>query len=180
MFETINTQEGLEQIKNCKKFKSVTWLLKALAAREVLNGDFNCMGYAFGCLTWLMPIDPYFEDVEKVLSEMEWKSEKNRKCAYQAFLESDYNNFFLREICIKRILKRFSNVRLIKNFSELRKNEYGIVFATGENDFHFGRYEHKEYSHKLGECCIEFVEKEDDIFGKEYDSPRHYFAVKRV
>ena len=77
------------------------------------------------------------------------------------------------------MLKTFPDLRRIKNFNELKDDEYGIVYATGGDDFHFGKCEDGIYSHKIGHLWAEKAETEDDIFGYRYNSKRFRFAMKK-
>ena len=65
------------------------------------------------------------------------------------------------------------------SIDELKDDEYGIVYAAGGGDFHFGRYEDGVWTHKRGKSRIEEVDCEDDVFGKRYNSKRFYFAMKK-
>ena len=71
------------------------------------------------------------------------------------------------------------DLRRIKSFDELKDDEYGIVYAAGGDDFHFGRYEDGVWTHKRAKSRIEEVDCEDDVFGKRYNSKRFYFVMKK-
>ena len=90
-----------------------------------------------------------------------------------------YANDYLMEVFVDRILKDFSDVRVINDFNELDSDEYGVVFACGDDDFHFGRYDEGIYSHKQGSYQVEIAGNEDEIFGDRYYSDRIYFAKKK-
>lgn len=145
---------------------------------------FNCMGYAFGCYAWMMPLDAYFEDGSNVAIEYS----RNNGGISDAMIDESiidavdsayYANDYLMEVFIDRILKDFSDVRLINDFDELDSDEYGVVFACGDDDFHFGRYDEGIYSHKQGRYEVEIAGNEDEIFGDCYYSDRIYFAKKK-
>lgn len=145
---------------------------------------FNCMGYAFGCYAWMMPLDAYFEDGSDIAIEYS----RNNGGMIDAMIDESiidavdsayYANDYLMEVFVDRILKDFSDVRVINDFDELDSDEYGVVFACGDDDFHFGRYDEGIYSHKQGGCTVEIVRSEDEIFGDRYYSDRIYFAKKK-
>lgn len=145
---------------------------------------FNCMGYAFGCYAWMMPLDAYFEDGSDIAIE---HSRNNGGMSDTMIDESIidavdsayYANDYLMEVFVDRILKDFSDVRVINDFDELDSDEYGVVFACGDDDFHFGRYDEGIYSHKQGGYEVEIAKNEDEIFGDRYYSDRIYFAKKK-
>ena len=145
---------------------------------------FNCMGYAFGCYAWMMPLDAYFEDGSDIAIEYSCNNggitdamidERIIDAVDSAYYANDY----LMEVFVDRILKDFSDVRIINDFDELDSDEYGVVFACGDDDFHFGRYDEGIYSHKQGGYEVEIAENEDEIFGDRYYSDRIYFAKKK-
>ena len=145
---------------------------------------FNCMGYAFGCYAWMMPLDAYFEDGSNVAIEYS----RNNGGISDAMIDESiidavdsayYANDYLMEVFVDRILKDFSDVRVINDFDELDSDEYGVVFACGDDDFHFGRYDEGIYSHKQGCYEVEIAGNEDEIFGDRYYSNRIYFAKKK-
>lgn len=145
---------------------------------------FNCMGYAFGCYAWMLPLDAFFEDGSNVAIEYS----RNNGGMIDAMIDESiidavdsayYANDYLMEVFVDRILKDFSDVRVINDFDELDSDEYGVVFACGDDDFHFGRYDEGIYSHKQGSYQVEIAGNEDEIFGDRYYSDRIYFAKKK-
>ena len=147
-------------------------------------GCFNCMGYAFGCYAWMMPLDAYFEDGSDIAIEYS----RNNGGMIDAMIDESiidavdsayYANDYLMEVFVDRILKDFSDVRVINDFDELGSDEYGVVLACGDDDFHFGRYDEGIYSHKQGCYEVEIAGNEDEIFGDRYYSDRIYFAKKK-
>ena len=145
---------------------------------------FNCMGYAFGCYAWMMPLDAYFEDGSDIAIEYS----RNNGGMIDAMIDESiidavdsayYANDYLMEVFVDRILKDFSDVRVINDFNDLDSDEYGVVFACGDDDFHFGRYDEGIYSHKQGGYEVEIAGNEDEIFGDRYYSDRIYFAKKK-
>lgn len=145
---------------------------------------FNCMGYAFGCFAWMMPLDAFFEDGSEVAIEYSRNNGGMTDATIDASIidavdSAYYANDYLMEVFVERILKDFSDVRVIGDFDELDSDEYGIVFACGDDDFHFGRYDDGIYTHKQGSYEVAIVEDEDEIFGSRYYSDRVYFAKKK-
>lgn len=145
---------------------------------------FNCMGYAFGCFAWMLPLDAFFEDGSEVAIEYSRNNGGMTDATIDASIidavdSAYYANDYLMEVFVERILKDFSDVRVIGDFDELDSDEYGIVFACGDDDFHFGRYDEGIYSHKQGCYEVEIAGNEDEIFGDRYYSDRIYFAKKK-
>lgn len=175
--DDMNTTEVREAIANGE-------FLSDCMFEEENRECFNCMGYAFGCYAWMMPLDAYFEDGSDIATEY---SRNNGgmtdamidESIIDAVLSAYYANDYLMEVFVDRILKDFSDVRVINDFDDLDTDEYGIVFACGDNDFHFGRYDEGIYSHKQGGYEVEIARNEDEIFGDRYYSDRIYFAKKK-
>ena len=175
--DDINTTEVREAIANGDFISDEIY-------QEDNVGCFNCMGYAFGCYAWMMPLDVYFEDGSDIAIEYS----RNNGGMIDAMVDVSiidavdsayYANDYLMEVVVDRILKDFSDVRVINDFDELDSDEYGVVFACGDDDFHFGRYDEGIYSHKQGSYDVEIAGNEDEIFGDRYYSDRIYFAKKK-
>lgn len=175
--DNINTTEVREAIANGDFISDKIY-------QEDYAYGFNCMGYAFGCYVWMMPLDVYFEDGSDVAIEYS----RNNGGMIDAMIDESiidavdsayYASDYLMEVFVDRILKDFSDVRVINDFDDLDSDEYGVVFACGDDDFHFGRYDDGIYSHKQGGCTVEIVRSEDEIFGDRYYSDRIYFAKKK-
>lgn len=151
---------------------------------EENHESFNCMGYAFGCFTWMMPLDPCFEDGADVAIEYSRNNGGMTDAIIDASIidavdSAHYANNYLMEVSVERILRDFNDVRVIDDFDELDSDEYGIVFACGDGDFHFGRYDEGIYTHKMGSYEVVIARNEDEIFGSRYYSDRVYFAKKK-
>ena len=143
-------------------------------------GDCNCMSYVFGAYEWMIPLDTEFEDATDILEELGIDYDEDLCAAIGNALDDLIFEYpLLIKLAIERMLKTFPDLRRIKNFNELKDDEYGIVYAAGGGDFHFGKYENGVYSHKMGDLSAEEVETEDDIFGYRYDSKRFRFAMKK-
>ena len=175
--DDMNTTEVREAIANGDFISDEIYL-------EDNAEGFNCMGYAFGCYAWMLPLDAFFEDGSDVAIEYS----RNNGGISDAMIDESiidavdsayYANDYLMEVFVDRILKDFSDVRVINDFNDLDSDEYGVVFACGDDDFHFGRYDEGIYSHKQGSYQVEIVGNEDEIFGDRYYSDRIYFAKKK-
>lgn len=141
---------------------------------------YNCMAYAFGAYEWLLPLDTWSEDVDDILEELGIEyTEDLWDRIRDALAAHIYEDNILMKLAIKRMLAMFPDLRRIKSFDELKDDEYGIAYAAGGDDFHFGRYEDGVWTHKRAKSRIEEVGCEDDVFGKEYNSKRFYFAMKK-
>lgn len=94
-----------------------------------------------------------------------------------------YESELCRDFMVKYLTYCFPFIRKINNFSELTDEEYGVVYRTGCEDFHFIRYENGEFSAKRGDDIEEFDTEEegfDENFEEMYyDSESIYFAVKK-
>lgn len=93
----------------------------------------------------------------------------------------NYGDSMILELANYNMLAAFPDMRRIDSFDELQDDEYGIVYAACYSDFHYGiKYKGEEgYYHKMGHSDIEWVYREDDIFGARYDSKRYYYAKKK-
>lgn len=148
--------------------------------------DYNCMSYAFGCYEWLYPYDAWREEelcADEVCHETGHfdVDDEMLEDIDDCLNDGVYDHPYLLEFAVKRMLDVFCGLRQIKSFDGLGEGEYGIVYAAGGGDFHFGKYDPdtETYSHKMGSRAIEEVPTEDHIFGTRYDSERFYFAMKR-
>lgn len=175
--DDMNTTEIKEAIAKGKFFSDSMF-------EEENRECFNCMGYAFGCFAWMLPLDAFFEDGSKVAIEYSRNNGGMTDATIDASIidavdSAYYANDYLMEVFVERILKDFSDVRVVDDFDELDSDEYGIVFACGDDDFHFGRYDDGIYTHKMGSYEVEIARNEDEIFGSRYYSDRVYFAKKK-
>lgn len=97
------------------------------------------------------------------------------------FYENDsYNSELILYICVQNMLDFFPDLRLINNTKEIEDDEYGIVFAIGNGDFHFAKIDNGIISHKPGGGTIRQVSKIEDAFSKRYYSEKIYFAKKKI
>lgn len=146
-------------------------------------GDYNCMAYVFGAYEWLLPFDIWNENAGDIIDELgigyDYDNRKLCKKIQDALDNGDYDFPILIKLAIERMLTTFPDLRRIKSFDELKDDEYGIVYAAGGGDFHFGKYEDEVWTHKKGNLEIQEVKCEDEVFGYRYDSKRFYFAMKK-
>lgn len=142
------------------------------------TSEYNCMAYAFGAFEWMLPFGYWSdEEMEAIAKEINLKKKKNIKILADVLCYNKYNHPFAMKLAITRMLKYFKGLRRVKSFKELRNGEYGIVYACGGRDFHFGTYIGGQWSHKMGSLDAEYVGSEDDIFDYRYNSKRIYFAM---
>lgn len=144
--------------------------------------NYNCMSYAFGAFEWLLPIDMDYDSPEAIIEELNLNLRDNLLYdeIENALNNYNYNNHFLRKVMVKRMLNAFPDLRIIGSFEELMEDEYGISFATGEDDFHFLRYDNGHFSHKMGASPIRNIRNEEQGFGCRYDSKIIRFAMKKA
>ena len=92
-----------------------------------------------------------------------------------------YNSPTALSLVKGNLLKTFSDLRVIKDWEELKTDEYGIAYRGGPDDFHFIKYDQEEklYTHKLGWQFVETLISLEDGFGDDYDSKTIFFAKKR-
>jgi hypothetical protein len=98
------------------------------------------------------------------------------------FDQWDYTQGQVIKIMIDHILKNFSDVRIIKDKSELYKGEYAIYMCGCSYDFHFCVYDPitKMYFHKRGSTDPEEVASPAEAFGLKYFGKVTCFAKSGV
>lgn len=169
--------------------------------------DYNCFGYALGTYNWGCPYLTYdylyelkdngiisnndITEYELILANEIIEIAKIKfhiNMSYEDasiindnILSGVYSDTLALEIAKRNMLAAFRDLRIIQSFDELKENEYGIVYAVGDSDYHYARYypEHYCYIHKIGRLDPEIVTDENSIFGERYYSDRLYFAKKR-
>lgn len=142
--------------------------------------DYNCMAYAFNAYQWINPIDFEWEELDDLIKEAKVSSKLHVKNFSKAYWNFDFNNHFIRRIMILRLLKVFPNLRVINSFDELKDNEYGISFATKEDDYHFVKFEDNKFSHKRGWLPIEEIKSDIEGFRDHgYNSKIIRFAMPK-
>ena len=144
--------------------------------------EYNCAAYALGLTDWVYPVNPYEEKPEDVAREFGSDDEEISKSIADASYAAIYDNPYMMQLVVKRLLSLFDGLRLIKDFSEVKEDEYGIVYATNSLDFHFGRYDNGILSHKTGSeppCVVDDIEKIFETDEELYDSERYFFAMKK-
>lgn len=91
--------------------------------RNTNQWDYNCGGYALGTFSWYCPCEDeenngeYFGKYDFTPQQLENRTKD----------------------CVKKLLKDFSNLRIIHNIKELQQNELAVAFRiSGDiDDFHF-------------------------------------------
>lgn len=108
--------------------------------------DYNCGGFALGTFDWFVPYDDEDED----------------DCFGSWMLS-------LRQMVVF-MLRKFSDLRRIKNINQLKENEYAIAFRRSEDDFHYiRRFSDGTWAHKCGVSDIkEMPEKE--VFSEVWET----------
>ena len=127
--------------------------------RTVKNSDkrrYNCAGYALKTFTWFDFYDfnyyPTMRDKNKAINRL-----------------------------AKILIKAFPTIRIIKNLTEVTKNEYPIAFRLSSHDFHFiCRGKNNHWYHKMGNApkinCI----TKDEVFSEKWESACEIYDSKIV
>lgn len=111
-------------------------------SRNTTNIEYNCAGYALGSFNWYCPIN-----------------DDRRACKQTGDIE----------MFVNQILQDFPNIRVIKQLSDLNKNEYAIAFRLADNDFHFiKRNKSGKWFAKMGGSNIKQYTK-DEVFSEKWD-----------
>jgi hypothetical protein len=124
------------------------------------------------------------EEILKLLEEIEIPDnigpEEAKAEALELYKNHCYNSPIALSLVKGNLLKTFSDLRVIKDWGELKNDEYGIAYRGGPDDFHFIKYDQKEklYTHKLGWQFIETLISLEDGFGDDYNSKTIFFAKK--
>ena len=135
---------------------------------HVLNGEYNCMGYAIGTYEW------------ELLEEFRWTPVDHQT----GQLDMEHMNDTLWD-CVDEILKRFSQMRLIKSPRDMKANEHAVAFRISETDFHWARLGSDGiWTHKPGNSTIREMSEEEfcgewcaDLREDPYISDTIFFAV---
>ena len=143
--------------------------------------EYNCAGYALGIYDWIYPVNPFDEEPEDIAAEF-----TDNAVLYEDILDAAYCGNYERatmiELVVRRLLANFKGLRVISDFSEVEKDEYGIVYVCNNTDFHFGRYDNGILSHKTGAEPPRIVCDIQEIYSTEeedYGSGRIFFAMKK-
>lgn len=136
-------------------------------ARNTDPEEFNCGGYAFDIFSWYVPCEnkdnPFY-------------------FSYQFNTKAEEETILLH--CIEVMLNEIEGLRVIKDLSEVKSDEYAIAFkiAGTYDDFHFiRRGKNGVWYEKMGSCYgIDRVPKKK-VFAKEwgrYHGRTVFFAKK--
>lgn len=143
------------------------------------NWDYNCGGYALGTFSWFL-LDSFEHGYDLNYYNMTIEEIEKRVVS----MEDD---------CVEEIVEVFEGlVRSISTLSELREDEYAVLFRISYNDagyvddFHFVKRHHDgHYSHKPGRSPI--VKFENDPFDGDwsnrclvYNAPIKILAVSNL
>ena len=126
------------------------------------NWDYNCGGYALGTFSWFL-LDSFEHDYDLNYYDMTIEEIEKRVVR----MEDD---------CVEEIVEVFEGlVRSISALSELRENEYAVLFRISYDeegyidDFHFVKRHHDgHYSHKPGKSPV--AEFKNDPFDGDWSS----------
>lgn len=149
-------------------------LNKERNAENTDNEEYNCGGYAMGTLTWILLDSFEYRDDREI-----WDDEE--------FAEEIANE------CVDEIVDYFEGlVRTINDFSELKNDEYAVLFRISYDDdgyiddYHFIKRHHDgHFTHKPGRSPVQ------DYIGDplkgvwehsfvDYNSKIHIFAVSNL
>ena len=95
------------------------------------------------------------------------------------FYGTQWDNTIVAMLSKMHLLAAFPNMREVNSFDELNDDEYGIAFATRDDDFHFIRYFDGVITGKCGGLGIyeyDSIEEALDYLG--YTQNKTYFARK--
>lgn len=95
------------------------------------------------------------------------------------FYDAQWDNTIVAMLSKMHLLAAFPDMREVNSFDELNDDEYGIAFATRDDDFHFIRYFDGVITGKCGGLGIhEYDSIEDGLDCLDYTQNKTYFARK--
>ncbi len=95
------------------------------------------------------------------------------------FYGTQWDNTIVAMLSKMHLLAAFPDMREVNYFDELNDDEYGIAFATRDDDFHFIRYFDGVITGKCGDLGIhEYDSIEDGLDCLGYTQNKTYFARK--
>lgn len=95
------------------------------------------------------------------------------------FYDTQWDNTIVAMLSKMHLLAAFPDMREVNSFDELNDDEYGIAFATRDDDFHFIRYFDGVITGKCGGLGIhEYDSIEDGLDCLGYTQNKTYFARK--
>lgn len=95
------------------------------------------------------------------------------------FYGTQWDNTIVAMLSKMHLLVAFPDMREVNSFDELNDDEYGIAFATRDDDFHFIRYFDGVITGKCGGLGIhEYDSIEDGLDCLGYTQNKTYFARK--
>lgn len=135
-------------------------------SRNVLNTDresYNCGGYALNTFSWYLPYNS------------SWQGHLLMKDTFSGYWRKRVINIDLGARLMARLMvKEFKgSLRIIKDLSELQKDEYAIAFKSGDRgDFHFiKRSANGIWRHKVGGRGKLFTMTKEEVFGDVWYNP---------
>lgn len=130
-------------------------------------------------------IDDYeadiYEEIQEVAEELGYEDEADIECIRKRILDyHDFSHEVAFEIAVRHMKAAFPDLRIISDVSELKKNEYAIVYGTCCDDFHFAKYVDGKWFHKPGGNEIEEVESWEDAMAGRYYGKHIMFAKTKA
>lgn len=149
-------------------------LNKERNAENTDNEEYNCGGYAMGTLTWILLDSFEYRDDREIWDDEEFAEE-------------------IADECVEEIIDYFEGlVRTINDFSELKNDEYAVLFRISYDDdgyiddYHFIKRHHDgHFTHKPGRSLVQNYIG-DPLKGVwehpfvDYNSKIHIFAVSNL
>ncbi len=173
------------------------------------NEDFNCGGWALNTFNWLCPFVTHasmcgladledeaddYDDEVLAMNENRFFTDINdyekrlnnylNECHEYGgddgiFYDTQWDNTIVAMLSKMHLLAAFPDMREVNSFDELNDDEYGIAFATRDDDFHFIRYFDGVITGKCGGLDIhEYDSIEDGLDYLGYTQNKTYFARK--
>lgn len=169
---TYVNERGIKmRIENNSWIKNGQDMLNIQGKRNNKNvglAEYNCGGYALNIYGWVKPYnDDYYSYNDAI------RGITSDECA---------------ERTAKDMLETMEGLmRRINSLDELQKDEFGVLYKCGDDDFHFMKYfpESKRFYEKPGRCKIRRVSKKDALSDEWvngwtiYDSKTIMFALKK-
>jgi hypothetical protein len=148
------------------------WSMKDDNAEELMNND-----YIFPVELEEEILETMTEEINDIANEFPEYSDTNN--FEKVYNNHEFNNPIAMILAVRHILAAFKDIRRIDSLDEVEEDEYGIVYATCTDDFHFVRWDRESgFSHKKGCMNIEFIDSYDEGFGEKYTSEKIFFAKK--
>lgn len=165
--------------------------------------EYNCGGWALNIFEWLVPflscgnVDDFSdlastcneeqmnnlydffydeENCESSRNEINSEIERYNGCVEEQYY-AHWDHETIIDLSVQHLLSAFKDMRLVNSFDELKDDEYGIIFATNYEDFHFARILNGVITAKCGGLPVEKYHSIDSAM-RNYPYGRTYFARK--